>query len=63
MELGLLGAAAGCKDSSVPEQRGTGPGLLAQKGRVQPAAELKPMPNVMLRFAETMASFCAGLGE
>lgn len=44
-------------------QRGTGPGLLAQKGRVQPAAELKSMPNVMLRFAETIASFCAGLGE
>lgn len=34
VELRLLGAAAGCNDSSVPEQRGTGPGLLAQKGRV-----------------------------
>lgn len=34
---------------------------MAQKGRVWPAAGFKATPNVVLRFAETVASSCAGL--
>lgn len=49
------------QQAAMIHQWDTGPGLLAQKGRVWPAAEFKATPNVVLRFVETMASSCAGL--
>lgn len=54
VELGLFGVAAGCSNSTRQEQRFTGPGLLA---------EVKAMPNAILRFAETSKDLCRLKGK